>query len=60
MERRHSQPANSGHDDLQAPVRGPEQLEPAERLRNVARAHPLAAFAAVLVAGYVLGRMLRR
>jgi hypothetical protein len=49
-------------DDMaEAPVRDPEQQEAtAERLLDVARAHPLAAFAAVLAAGYVVGRMLRR
>lgn len=32
----------------------------ANRVLGLARARPLAAFAAVLVAGYVLGRILRR
>ena len=48
-------------DTAEAPVRGPVQPEAtAERLLDVARAHPLAAFAAVLAAGYLVGRVLRR
>ena len=48
-------------DTAEAPVRGPVQPEAtAERLLDVARAHPLAAFAAVLAAGYLAGRVLRR
>jgi hypothetical protein len=48
-------------DTAEAPMRGPVQQEAtAERLLDVARAYPLAAFAAVLAAGYLVGRVLRR
>jgi hypothetical protein len=64
MQRRPDQyttPRSAGNDDTaEAPVRDPAQQAPARRLRDVARAYPLASFAAVVMAGYVLGRMLRR
>jgi len=44
----------------EAPARDPSAKEIAARLLDVARERPLVAFAAVLVAGYMLGRILRR
>jgi hypothetical protein len=44
----------------EAPEPDPARKELAARILDVARERPLAAFAAVLVAGYILGRILRR
>jgi hypothetical protein len=48
-------------EDVETPMRDEAAREAlAERLLDVARGFPLASFAAVLAAGYVLGRVLRR
>jgi hypothetical protein len=52
---------DADEDVDETPMRGEKDGEAlGERLLDVARSFPLASFAAVLAAGYVLGRVLRR